>query len=88
MLDSQFCCSYLESRGVPEKSAGNTEKKAREIISLSFPVPFHHFRCRHFRWCNFLSLRRWNFRWRHCSPANVAWTVPIYYWRVYQYYIL
>ena len=29
-LDSKFQCSYLESRGVPEKP--------REIISLSFPV--------------------------------------------------
>jgi hypothetical protein len=34
-LDSQFHCSYLESRGVPEKPRG---KKTREIISLSFPV--------------------------------------------------
>ena len=38
-LDSQFHCSYLESRGVPEKPRG---KKPREIISLSFPV--HDFR--------------------------------------------
>ena len=48
-LDSQFHCSYLESRGVPgkrgkygfkknKKSAGNTGKKKREIIFLSFPV--------------------------------------------------
>ena len=27
-LDSQFHCSYLESRGVPEKNAGNTGKKS------------------------------------------------------------
>jgi hypothetical protein len=48
-LDSQFHCSYLESRGVPgktreirvkkkKKSAGITGKKKREIIFLSFPV--------------------------------------------------
>ena len=53
-LDSQFHCSYLESRGVPGKQAGNTGKiksagntgKTRESISLSFPV-------HDFRWCNF-----------------------------------
>ena len=64
-LDSQFHCSYQESREVAWKIAGNTGgknpgntgKKRREIISLSFPV--HDFRWRHFRWCNF--------RWRHCS---------------------
>jgi hypothetical protein len=50
-LDSQFHCSYLDSRGVPGKT--------REIITLLFPV--HDFRWRHFRWCNF----RWcNFRSR------------------------
>jgi hypothetical protein len=68
-LDSQFHCSYLESRGVPEKPR---EKKPREMISLSFPV--HDFRWRHFRWCNF--------RWRHDphrSPSNAVWAVPIYY---------
>ena len=37
-LYSQFHCSYLDSRGVPE----NRGKKPREIISLSFPV--HDFR--------------------------------------------
>ena len=36
-LDIKFHCSYLESRGVPEKNAGNTGK-TREIISLSLPV--------------------------------------------------
>ena len=57
-LDSQFHCSYLESRGVP----GKTREKTREIISLLFPV--HDFRWRHIRWLHF----RWcNFRWRHCS---------------------
>jgi hypothetical protein len=34
-LDSQFHCSHLDSRGVPEKPRG---KKTREIIYLSFPV--------------------------------------------------
>ena len=52
-LDSKFYCSNLESKGVPEKTAGNTGigKKAREIISLSFPAPVHDFRfwLRHFR---------------------------------------
>ena len=38
-LNSQFHCSYLESRGVPEKPR---EKISGEIISLSFPV--HDFR--------------------------------------------
>ena len=38
-LDSQFHCSYLDSRGVPGKPR---VEKTREIISLSFPV--HDFR--------------------------------------------
>ena len=78
-LDSQFHCSYLESRGVPGKNAG---EKTREIISLSFPVHdfrWLNFRWRHFRWCNF----RWrHIRWRHCSPLlplKCVWAVPIYY---------
>ena len=73
-LDSQFHCSYLDSRGVPGKP--------REMISLSFPVHdfrWRHFRWRHFRWCNF----RWcNFRWRHDphrSPTNARWMVLLYY---------
>ena len=40
-LDSQFHCSYLESRGVPGKTR-EIPGKTREIISLSFPV--HDFR--------------------------------------------
>ena len=51
-LDSKLHCSYLESRGVPErKKRGKYGKKAREIISLSFSVPVHDFRR-----CNFRSL--------------------------------
>jgi hypothetical protein len=42
-LDSQFHCSYLDSRGVPGKT--------REIITLLFPV-------HDFRWCNFRSRLR------------------------------
>jgi hypothetical protein len=41
-LDSQFHCSYLESRGDPDKNAGNIGTKTREIISLSFPVAHAH----------------------------------------------
>ena len=83
-LDSQFHCSYLESRGVNKK---------REIISLSFPV--HDFRWRHFRWCSFRwRHNRWcNFRWRHIwfcmrtrslpvafhsTPSNHKSMVPLY----------
>ena len=49
-LDSQFHCSYLESRGVPG------EKKRGKLS------PFHfrwcNFRWRHIRWCNFRSRMR------------------------------
>jgi hypothetical protein len=52
MLDSQFHCSYIESREVPEKNGKNPVRKKREKygkkvggnISLSFPVPVHDFR--------------------------------------------
>ena len=73
-LDSQFHCSYLESRGVP----GKTREKTREIISLLFPV--HDFRWRHFRWCSFRWCNFWwchirwcNFRWRHIRWCNFRW---------------
>ena len=86
-LDPQFHCSYLDSRGVPEKP----REKTREIISLSFPV--HDFRWRHFRWCNF----RWrHFRWCNFrsrmrslpvtsrsttqSTTNTRWMVHLYYY--------
>jgi hypothetical protein len=39
-LDSKFYCSYLESRGVPEKSG---KYGYREMISLSYPVPVYDF---------------------------------------------
>jgi hypothetical protein len=38
-LDSKFNCSYLESRGVPEKNRGEYGGKTREMFSLLFPVP-------------------------------------------------
>ena len=43
-LDSQFHCPYIESREVLEKTRQKPgEKKAREIISLSFSVPVTSF---------------------------------------------
>jgi hypothetical protein len=42
-LDSQFHCSYLESRGVPKKSGKYRVKKPREMISLSFPETVFEF---------------------------------------------
>jgi hypothetical protein len=55
-LDSQFHCSYLESRKVPEKNAGNTGKNAGNdlsFISGSGYVISCHLRWRHFWWSNF-----------------------------------
>jgi hypothetical protein len=43
-LDSQFHCPYIESREVLEKTRQKPgEKKAREIIFLSFSVPVASF---------------------------------------------
>ena len=76
-LDSQFHCSYLESRGVPGKTREIPGKKKREIISLSFPVHdfrWRHFRWRHIRWYNF----RWcNFRWRHIWLCMRTRSLPV-----------
>ena len=81
-LDSQFHCSYLESRGVP----GKTGSKMREITPLSFPIHdfrfrWRHFRWRHIRWCNFRwCMRTWSLPVApHCSPSNAVWAVLIYY---------
>ena len=35
-LDSKVDCSYLESRGVPEKNAGNTGKKREKLSPFYF----------------------------------------------------
>ena len=64
-------CSYLESRRVPEKNLREILEKAREIISLSFPVAVHDF-----RWCNF-----GHRIWHHCSSTNATWAVPLYYYQ-------
>jgi hypothetical protein len=73
-LDSQFHCSHLESRGVPEKPRG----KKRGKLS-----PFH-FRWRHFRWCNFRSRLRTRSLPAppHSTPSNANWAVPIYYFGI------
>ena len=70
-LNSQFHCSHLESRGVPEKPR---EKKRGKLS------PFH-FRWRHFRWCNFRSRLRTRSLPTppHSTPSNTVWAVPIYY---------
>ena len=74
-LDSQFHCSYLESRGVPGG-------KTREVISLSFPV--HDIRWRNFRWCNFRSRLRTRSLPAppHSTPTNAVWAVLIYYCQI------
>ena len=36
MLDSQFHCSYLESKGVPEKNAENTGRKHGKLSPFQF----------------------------------------------------
>ena len=75
-LDSQFHCSHLDSRGVPEKP--------REMISLSFPVHdfrWRHFRWRHIRWCNFRSRLRTRSLPAppHCTTSNARWMVLLFY---------
>ena len=92
-FDSQFHCSYLESRGVPGKTREIPVQKRGKLSPFHFRFPvrdfqfrwrhfrWRHFRWRHIRWCNF----RWrhiqwcNFRWRHCSTSNDKWMVPLYY---------
>ena len=55
-LDSKFNCSYLESRGVPEKNSGEYGEKRGKLSPFYF-----RFWWRHFRWCNFrLRMPTWS----------------------------
>ena len=71
MLDSQFHCSYLESREVPKKTRQNLgEKKAREIQEKSTG-----------NYLPFISgdATSGDITAPHCFPANDTCAVPIYY---------
>jgi hypothetical protein len=82
-LDSKFHCSYLESKEVPNKNAGNTGKKRGKLS------PFHfRFRWRHFRLCHFMLRMRtrslpMTSQSTSQSASNLTWAVPIYYFGGY-----